>query len=158
MELIFKHIWILFILTTFLNVFILKQRTKKFILEKPELRKGYDKYLSRWLIIGNIPWVIIGVGNTSGMTNSIFEYLMPRLMNPIVLVFHFAIVVLWVLAIRWVYFKGGAEFIESHPGLARKTSLSGNTNMTAKQVKIFLPLAILGGVVGMVVMWTANFH
>ena len=74
-------------------------------------------------------------------------------MNPTVLIFHGSIIILWMLGIIWIYFHNGAEFIERHPGLFVKSSFSGNTNITAKQVKIFFPLMLLGGIAGMIMMW-----
>ena len=74
-------------------------------------------------------------------------------MNPIVLLFHVAIVILWGLSIWWIYFRDGAAFIEKHPGLVQKSSFSGNHNVTAKQIKLFYPLMLLGGIIAMIMMW-----
>ena len=157
MEIIFKHTWIMFIAVTIANGLILKYRSKKYTAEKPELEDGYDKSFKGWLFYGNIPWVIMMIGNLSGMTQNTFEYFNPKAMNAIVLVFHFSIILLWVLSVRWIYFKNGAEFIETHPGLIQKSSLSGNTNVTAKQIKLFFPLMLLGGIAGMIMMWIMDF-
>ena len=147
----------MFIAVTIANGLILKYRSKKYTAEKPELEDGYDKYFKGWLFYGNIPWVIMMIGNLSGMTQNTFEYFNPKAMNAIVLVFHFSIILLWVLSVRWIYFKNGAEFIETHPGLIQKSSLSGNTNVTAKQIKLFFPLMLLGGIAGMIMMWIMDF-
>ena len=147
----------MFIAITIANGLILKHRSKKYIDENPELEEGYDKYFKGWLIYGNIPWVIMMIGNLSGMTQNTFEYFNPKAMNPMVLVFHFSIVILWILSVRWIYFRNGAEFIEDHPGLIQKSSFSGNTNVTAKQIKLFFPLMLLGGIAGMILMWVMDF-
>ena len=55
-----------------------------------------------------------------------------------------------------IVFNGGAEFIERHPGLFVKSSSSGNQNVTAKQVKLFVPLMLLGGIIGMLMMWVMD--
>src|SRR5690606_38784976 len=117
MELLFKHPWIVFIAFTVLNGLLLKSRSKKYIEANPDLKLGYDNYFKGWLFYGNIPWVIMMIGTLSGVTESIFDYLNPKSMNLMVLVFHFSLIVLWVLSVRWIYFKKGAEFIEKHPGL-----------------------------------------
>lgn len=143
----------MFIVVTMINGFVLKYRSKKYILQNPDLEEGYNKLFKGWIIYGNIPWLIIALGNLSGMTNSIFDYFNPKSMNPIVLLFHASIIVIWILSVRWIYFKEGAEFMERHPGLLQKSSLSGNSEITAKQIKIFLPLMLLGGIAGMVMMW-----
>ncbi len=146
----------MFIAVTIANGLILKFRSKKYIAEKPELKEGYDKYFRGWLLYGNIPWVIMAIGNLVGMTNNTFEYFNPKAMNPIVLIFHASIIVLWILSVNWIYFNNGAEFIERHPGLTSKTSIRGNTNMTAKQIRSFFPLALLGGIGGMIMMWVMD--
>lgn len=157
MEILFRHAWILFIVVNIVNGFILNYRSKKHIAQNPELEAGYRQYLKGWLIYGNIPWVIMMIGNLSGLTHSIYEYFNPKTLNPMVLTFHLSIIVLWVLGVRWIFFKGGAEFIENHPGLWRKSSFNGSTDVTAKQVKLFFPLMLAGGIAGMVMMWTMDF-
>lgn len=157
MEIIFKHTWIMFIAVTIANGLILKYRSKKYIAEKPELEEGYEHFFKGWLFYGNTPWVIMMIGNLSGMTQNTFDYFNPKAMNPMVLIFHFSIIVLWVLSVRWIYFKNGAEFIESHPGLLQRSSFRGNTNVTAKQIKLFFPLILFGGIVGMIMMWIIDF-
>lgn len=72
-------------------------------------------------------------------------------MNPIVLLFHASIVAIWILSVRWIYFKDGAEFLERHPGLLRG-------NPTAKSIKIFFPFMLIGGIAGMVMMWVMSFQ
>lgn len=156
MDLIFNHPWVLFITVTIANAFLLKYRSKKYISKNPELKEGYEKAFLGFLIYGNLPWVIMMVGDLSGLTHGIFEYFNPKALNPIVLALHLSIILLWVLSVRWIYFKNGAEFIETHPGLIQKSSLSGTSNVSAKQVKQFLPLMLLGGVIGMVMMWIMN--
>lgn len=153
MELLFKHTWVLFIAITVINGLVVKYRSGKYIAENPALKEGYEHYFIGWLFYGNIPWIIMAIGVLSGYTNSTFDYLNPETLNPTVLLFHASIVVLWILAIWWIYFRNGAAFIARHPGIFRKTSFSGNTNATAKQVKLFVPLMILGGIAGMLMMW-----
>ena len=124
MEIIFKHFWATFIVLMIVNAAILKYRTRTYVAEKPELKKGYDQFIKGMLFYGNIPWVIMGIGALTGMTNNGFEYATPRQMNPIVLIFHASLVILWILSVWWIYFRGGAEFIEKHPGLVQSNSFS----------------------------------
>ena len=156
MDIILKEFWAVLILVTIMNGFLLKNRLKEYIQKKPELQKGYDDYVKGYLIFLNIPWIIMGIGNLSGLTNDIQEFFTPRLMNPIVLTFHASLVICWTLSFRWIYFKNGAEFIEKHPGLVERPSLSGNSTVTARQVKIFYPLMLLVGIFALVMMWTMD--
>jgi len=153
---LFKYFWIAFLIATFANAFIMRYRSKKYIVETPELKVGYDKLFKGMIFYGNIPWVIMGFGIISGLTNGMFDYFNPKSMNSIVLVFHFSIIVLWVLSIWWIYFKQGAEFIEKHPGFIQVQGFGNRSNVTAKQIKLFYPLMLAGGIVGMVMMWVVD--
>jgi len=140
------------------NALILKYRSKVYVAENPALKKGYDNFIKGVLFYGNIPWVIMGIGALAGMTNNGFEYAAPRQMNPIVLIFHASLVILWLLSVWWIYFRGGAEFIERHPGLIQKKSFSGRKNVTAKEIKIFYPIMLLAGVIAMILMWVMDIQ
>lgn len=155
MENLFNYIWVMGLFVTLFNAFYLKYQSKKHIAEKPELEDGYEKVFKGILTLGSLPWLIIMVGSLSGMTKSIFEYLNPSSLNPIVLIFHGMIILLMLLSTWWIYFKSGAEFLEEHPGLFKKSSFSGKTNMTAKQIKLFFPLTLIGGIIGLVMMWNS---
>ena len=153
---LFRNFWIVLIIMTVVNAFIMKYRSRSYIAESPELKKGYDKLFSGMILYCNIPWVIMGLGVLLGFTNGMFDYFNPKSMNLMVLFFHFSIVVLWVLSLWWVYFNKGAEFIEKHPGFIQVRSFGKRSNVTAKQIKLFYPLMLLGGVLGMIMMWVKD--
>lgn len=156
MPIIFEYIWVFFVLAPLINGAMLHYRSKKYIKLNPELEEGYKKYIRNFVFYSSIPWVIVMIGEISGLTNSMTEYMNPKAMNPIVLIFHASIVILWILSAWWVYFQDGAEFIENHPGLWGKKGLNGTSNLTAKQVKLLLPLMLLGGAIAMVMMWVID--
>ncbi|NVJ61537.1 MAG: hypothetical protein HWE27_14170 [Gammaproteobacteria bacterium] len=157
MKLILEHIWVAFILATIINALIAKLRAKDMIKNDPSLESGYNKLFWGMIIYTNIPWIIMGVGNLTGYTNYIFEYFHPRTLNLAVLAFHGSILILWLLSIYWVYFNHGAEMIERHPGFFRISGPTGSFDVTAKQVKLFLPLLLLGGVIVFAAMWLDAF-
>ncbi len=156
-DFIFRYFWIFFILVTILNAVILKIRAGKYIDESPQLEEGYSKFFHGILIYGNIPWVVMGIGNLTKITNNILQYFYPRSLNPMVLVFHASILFLWVSGAIWIYKKQGAEFIEQHPGFFKSNGFGGSKDLTAKQVKTFYPIMILGGVIAMTMMWVGFF-
>jgi hypothetical protein len=153
MQLIVKHFWILFIFFTILNAYLLKRRSNKYIQENPDLETGYNTYIKNTLIFGITPFLIVGVGILSNSVNNMFDLFQPRLLNPFVVAFHFCVVTYWILGIRWIYFKNGAEFFEVHPGLIQKSGFGRSKDIIAKEVKIFFPLMLLGGVIAEVIMW-----
>ncbi len=101
MEIIFKHVWVGFIVIAVINAFLLKKRTTKYSDINPELEEGYDNYIKGYVIFFGLPWLIIGLGILLGSINNIFEVFKPRLMmtNPTVLGFHAWIVLSWILGI-----------------------------------------------------------
>ena len=155
MKLLFDQTWILFIVAILINGFLFKSRSKTHIAENPDLEKGYNDIFKGYILLGSIPWLIVGIGNLTGITRSITDYFFPRQMNPMVLCFHASLILLLLLSIWWVYFRGGAEFIERHPGFFVRRGMGGRRDLTAKQVKQFLPLMLLGGMIALVMMWTS---
>ncbi len=155
-KLIFNFFWITFIGTTTLNAFFIRWRAKEYIKQKPELEKGYDQIFKGILFFGNIPWIIMMIGSLTGYTHSFFEYFNPKLFNPFVLAFHTSIVLLWILLIRWIYFKKGAEFLVEHPLSGREVGPTGK-KATPEQIKRILPFQILGGIIGMILIWVIDF-
>jgi hypothetical protein len=99
MEIIFKQAWILLMAVTIANALTLKFRSKKYIAQNPALEEGYKKIFKGFIIFGNIPWIIVAFGNLTGLTNSIFDFFNPGALNPVVLIFHASIIVLWVLSV-----------------------------------------------------------
>lgn len=156
MEILFRHSWILFIAVMFINAFIIRIRAKQYIDINPELKEGYGKMFKNFLIYGNIPWIIMGIGDTTGLTNNTFEFFSPRQLNPIVLTFHATVIVLWILGSYWIYFNNGAEFLAKHPGFFNFGEQSKTDNLNKNKVRFFWALMMLGGIAGEIMMWNMN--
>jgi len=148
---IFKNAWVLFILVTVLNAFMLKARSKKMIDQQPDLQAGYGQIFKGYLIYLNIPWIVMGVGVLFGGVPSVFSFFRPRDGNVFVLAFHASVVILWILSIWWLYFNGGAEFLVKYPGVFNQDIKSPNF------LKLYCALALAGGVLAMLFMWIGRF-
>jgi hypothetical protein len=149
-----QYIWILFILVNFFNAYLLRKKAAAFIEESPEKENGYKIIFKNFLIYGSIPWIIIGIGNTFGLTESVFDYFQPSKMNPMVLLFHFSIIVIWILLIRFIFFKNGAKFLENHPGIIRVNSFGNiNDNPSENTIKLITIVGIIGGIIAISIMW-----
>jgi hypothetical protein len=146
----------MFIVVTIANGLIWKSKSKKYIAEKPERKDGYDSLIKGFLIYGNIPWVIMGIGMLTGMTESMFEFFNPSQMNPIVIVFFLSIIFLWIIGSYWLYFSGGAEKLVDHPGMITQTE-KGNEKFEIMKVKLVWGLGILGGIFGIYMMYNQDF-
>ena len=156
MEIIFEHFWLVFIIVIFVNAFIMRKRADSYIEINPELKSGYDKLFKNFLIFANIPWLIMGIGDLTGFTNGVFEFLMPRQLNPIVLIFHASIITLWGLGSYWIYIKDGAEFLAKHPGFLNTGEPSKTDKVNKNTVKFMWTLIVLGGIIGEILMWNMN--
>ncbi len=148
----------MFIPVTAINAFLGENRPKKYSDETPELPEGYNNYFKGYLILGSIPWVLVGMGVLSGQADSIFDFFNPKSDKIFIQLFFGYIILTWLLGIWWIYFKKGAEFIEEHPGIIQRKTLRGKTDVTARQVKTFFPLMLLGGVVAIALMWNMDIE
>jgi len=153
-DFLFKNFWIVLMAITLVNGFLLKIRFNKYISEHPELIDGYNKIIKVWLIFGSFPWVIIMIGSLTGLTQNISEYFNPMAMNPMVLVFHFIMISVWLIAAVWIFFRGGAEFIASHPGVIRTSILNNGAANSAISIKIFFSIILIVTLTIMAIVWS----
>ncbi len=150
-SLLFQHTWLLFIIVTCINAFSLKFQSKKYVEQNPSLEDDYEKIFRGYLFYLNIPWVIMGIGMIFGDFKSIFDFLFGiRSGNPFILLFFGSVIALWVIAVVWIYFQGGAEFLIEHPSILRTMTKS------PIEIKIYVALMLLGGIFGLAGMWTVG--
>ncbi len=118
---------------------MLRWESKPYISEDPELKDGYRKFFKALLIYPNIPWLIMGIGDMSGMPDSDFFGFSTT--QPLVLLFHASWIALTAVFIRWVYFKNGADFLARHPGMMLRLGpgFSVSHEVSAKEIKRMLP-------------------
>ena len=149
-EFVSKIFWIMFIVVTFANAFIMKRRAKKYIEKDPSLKAGYDTIFKGFLIWGNLPWLVMGTGILAGSVPTIFHYFKPQDGNPYVISFFISIFIVWLLGTYWLFVKDGAEMLVRHPGLLR-SDFSSPT-----MIKLFWALGLVGGIAGVVMMSTMD--
>src|SRR5881296_96203 len=101
-----------------------KLRSRSVVNNHPDLQSGYTRLIRGWLLWGNLPWLVLGIGSVVGGM-SIRDLPRLRTSNPFVLAFYASVLVVWVLAARWLYFRGGAAMLVEHPGLVRASSPLG---------------------------------
>jgi len=148
------NLWVIGIISITLNAFLFKFRSKKYILEKPQLSEGYEKIFKGFLFWGNLPWIVVGVGCIFGGIPSFFHFLHPKDGNPYVLAFFGVVCLEWIMGTNWLFFRGGAQMLVDHPGLL---VMRGGGNITNPSfIKLLWMLMLLAGVVGIFMMWTRN--
>jgi len=147
---ILKQFWIACILVTFVNGIIFHFRSRKRVKENPELTDGYRKIIKGFVLWGNIPWVVMGIGCTIGGIPSVFHFFNPKDVNPYVLAFFGSVVFIWAMGTYWLFLRGGAQMLVQHPGLLNYDIKSPTV------VKLIWIACILGGIAGVLVMYTQN--
>jgi len=146
----FKCFWLLAIIMIFFNAYYLKLRSRPLVKVNPDLEEGFTKVFWGTIIFGGAPWLVMGVGMTIGGLATPFHFFRPRAGNPYVIAFHLTLILIWILAVIWIYFKDGADFWVKYI-----VPLRGSSPLTRSVtgVKIWFALCLLGGLVAMIMMW-----
>jgi hypothetical protein len=111
------HIWVAFVAVITINAMIWWRRGRSSIARNPELAHGYKRLILGFLVLGNIPWVVMGLGFLTGGITSILDYLRPSEANPWVLGWYLTAVCLWLMQLWWLFIRNGAKTLVDHPGL-----------------------------------------
>lgn len=149
-HIISKWFWALCIVVTFLNAAVFYFRAKTQIKQTPGLEAGYREIIRGFVIWGNVPWVVMGIGCTVGGVPSVWHYFNPEAGNPYVLAFFAAVVLVWIKGSYWILFQGGAQAIVDHPGIF-------NFDISSPILLKMLWIAtIVAGVTGIFFMVTQN--
>jgi len=144
-QIFFGHAWLLFVVVTSLNAVVWRWRARKPIAANPSLAPGYTKLIRGWLVFGNLPWLVMGLGMLFGGVPTIWHYLNPR-NGPVVLTWYATVVALWIASIYWLFFRQGAELLLAHPGLF---NVPGDRPWV---LKAYFLLCLAGGVAGLLMM------
>ncbi len=150
LELIMKYFWIILIIVTIANAVMMKAKSKKYIEQDSSLKPGYEAILKGFIILGNTPWIIMGLGILTGSVPNVFHYFRPRDGNPFVIAFFISAFLIWILVTYWLFLKNGAEMLVRHPGLL-------NCDFTSPYMyKLFWILCLAGGIVGVITLFTTD--
>ena len=145
--LLIKHIWLGFIAITFITAAIWRWHGRKHIAEHPETAEGYRRLIRGFLLWGNVPWIVMGLGLTVGGVESIGAYARPSEANPWVIACYLSVIVLWALSLWWVFRRGGAQQLVDHPGFF-------NFPMSKpKYVKLMAVGGVVVGFMGMIFLF-----
>jgi hypothetical protein len=129
----------------FSHAYTMKMRSRHVVSSFPELKEDFEKLFKRYLLLVNIPLVIMLLGLITGNVPSIFYLLMPRDGNPFVIALDLTVVCLLVLGVIWIYFKGGAELLTKPPSVVGIKSPIG--------LKIYFALCVVGSILAFIDLW-----
>lgn len=117
MDVVSRYFWIAFIVASVVNGRSWWSRIERRIQQHPELLPGYRRLFRGFLFWTNVPWLAMGAGILSGRVGTFFDYLQPAAGNPFVLAWWGLMAGLLLLGTAWIFFGGGAETLERHPGM-----------------------------------------
>jgi hypothetical protein len=156
-SLVSKHFWLVAIIITGINWLMFRKRAQKHIEKNPQLEEGYAALFRGYLFWMNLPWVIMGIGCNVGGIPSVWQYFRPRDGNSYVLAWFGSVFFIWVLGTFWLLFKDGAETLARHPGAMEfRYGLNRKDITNPRLIKVLWLLALAGGIVAVVAMWSAD--
>jgi hypothetical protein len=117
MDLVHRYFWIAFLVVTVVNGRAWWNRAQIRIQSQPDLEPGYRRLYRGYLFWVNLPWLAMGLGILCGAVPSISDFLRPSEGNAFVLSWWGLIAAMLVLGTYWMFFGGGAETLERHPGV-----------------------------------------
>jgi len=118
MEWVFRNFWIMGIVVQCANGSSWWSRAKKEIAVHPELENGYRMLVRRFVVFGNIPWIVMGFGCIYGGVPTVFDYFHPG-SGPFVFAFWITVIALQIALSYWILIRDGAETFIRYPGLLR---------------------------------------
>lgn len=150
--LLFKHFYILIILGGLANYFVFRKRMKVISTNQPELEAGFKQILKAFLFFGTLPWLILAVGVLLGKVEHIFSVFQPANLNPVVLLFHASVYVIYILTLKFLFMGNGAEFLKKHISLFQNPR-GVKLEPSAIQIKIFAGILVVFGMAILLALW-----
>lgn len=108
-----KHIWIFFVVVTCANAAVWWHLSKRRSAQDPLLAAKQRAFIKAWLIVGNLPWLVMGAGTTFGGVPTVFDYLNPLSGERWVMTFWATVIGLWIVGAVWIYLGDGARVLGS---------------------------------------------
>ena len=99
-------------------------------------------YLRNFAAAGALPWVIMGVGQVTGVAPTVWHYFRPQDGNVFVLGWLAAVFVLSGTFAWWVFFANGAQKVVEYNLLAA-VGQSGAKSPSERMVKVFAALGVV---------------
>ncbi|MBI1296064.1 hypothetical protein GC175_14010 [bacterium] len=145
-----RWFWILFVLVNLLNYVIAGRRARHLAGDDPQRQAWYARILRVYFGALCILFLIMGVGIVFGGVPTVFHYFRPQDGNPYVLLFFAANIVLYALAVYWIFLRNGAEQLAAHPGAIMQLK-------DPRQIKLVALLALVGGIAALVMITRLDF-
>jgi len=99
-------------------------------------------YVRKFALAGAVPWVIMGVGQMTGATPTVWHYFRPQDGNPFVLGWLASIFVLSCAFAWWALFANGAEVVAKY-NLMAVLGQHGANAPSVRSIKLFSLFGVL---------------
>lgn len=139
-----QYFWLLAFVFSLVNIWRYQKTIKP--LMKGKRKAGYQNaMLALWLI--PLVWLVMGVGVSTGIVPGTLSFFNLSQANAFVWIWHAIVALLVFVFVGWVFFAGGDQFFEAHPGLLGRTSSQA---LRVRELSLFI-VGIL--IVFEVLMW-----
>ncbi len=143
-----RYYWLIALIQCGFGVFAYRRRFRPFIAENPERTLGYQRFLIGYVLVNVLIWSLMGLGIFVGGLSWFFAFLDPSAGNPYVLAWHGIIIVLWLIAVPWIFLHGGMQFFSAHPGII-------NVNPSKPEhLSLWFGIMALGYAFAEIMIWT----
>ena len=119
MAILLEYAWCIFIFSAIISAVRLKRRIQPYINANYALENGYNKIIIGRAMLVTLPWVIVAIGCMTKKTHDFSDFLYPRQLNPVVLIFYFVILLEALSLFYWIFLDEGARYLKKHPGSIR---------------------------------------
>lgn len=139
-HLISEYFWAVALVFSAFNYWKAKQGAMNSV--SPSLIVEAQVYLRNFAIAGALPWVIMGIGQLTGTTPTVWYYFRPQDGNIFVLAWLAVIFVLSFTFAWWVFLAGGAKKVVEYNLLAAVGQSSAKSS-SESMVKVFAALGVV---------------
>ena len=112
-----RYFWLAGIIFTVINANMWWSSVQRFVRKDPSLEAGYRRLYWGFILSLSTPWLVMGLGLVLGQVAGMFEFVRPLDGNLFVFMWWLVIIGLVAIATFWICLGGGAEMLESHPGV-----------------------------------------
>jgi len=112
LRLVFAYFWVVALAVTVVN-YVKARRGLNAATLRPDRMADGQRYLRTFAVMSAIPWAVMGLGQQSGHTPTVFHYFRPQDGNPFVFAWLAVIFLQACVQAWWVLFADGAAKIEA---------------------------------------------
>jgi hypothetical protein len=111
-------VWVVALVAVLIHIPTMWRRVRPHIEAQPELLAGYRRLIYWNAFWMSLPWLVMGVGVNIGGVPTFLNFLRHMIGGPFVWAFWVVLFTEFLLLGYWAIWRGGAETLSAHPGIA----------------------------------------